>query len=218
MPLTRPRRFTFDRACDSPGCTFGSMVLIEEVQWGGRLKELAGQILAGTCLNHIHVLLDRLPLLEGEPGDCIACPGSQRSCLHVRDGDWHGTLCRGHAMAYVSHTLAPPAYRRIVDDAGGDPEDVHALHRDFYEPEQGTAHQPYPVGTDSLAEYIAGLEYLPEWDPDEEAWDPVIVKLLSLAGEGYQEKTGLELDEEVARQLVAAALMNEEFRRGGSAS
>jgi hypothetical protein len=121
-------------------------------------------------------------------------------------------------VAYVSHTLAPLAFRRIVDDAGGDPEDVHALHMDFYEPEQGTAHQPYPISTAALAEYIAGLEYLPEWDPDEEAWDPVIVKLLALASKGYREKSGLELDEVAARQLVSPALMDEEFRRGGSAS
>lgn len=193
------------------------MILIEEVRWGGRLSELTGQALAGTCMNHIHVLLDTLAKLEGEPGDCIACGATQRRSFHLTDGDWHGTLCRGHAMAYISHTLSPPAFHRIVTDAGGDPEAVYALHADFYEPEAGIAHQPFPIGTDALAEYIAGLEHLPEWDPDDEAWDPLVARLLSLAAEGYQEKTGLELHDEVARQLVAAALTDEEFRRNNTA-
>jgi hypothetical protein len=215
MPLSIPRRFAFDRPCDAPACTFGTMMLIEEAAWGGRLARIAPEILAGTCLNHVHVLLQTLQRLAAGPGYCIPCADEHSYCLHLRDGDWHGTLCRGHAMAYVSRTLAPAAFHRLVADAGGDPELVHALHADFYDAEHGIPHQPFPFATDTLAAFITGLATLPDWDPSDDASDPEIATMLELVSTEYCEKTGMALEDDVARQLVAAVLTNEQFRRGG---
>jgi hypothetical protein len=203
----------FDRPCDAPECTFGTMVLIEQVRWGGRLSEVASEVIAGTCLNHLHVLFEKLALTPGEAGDCLACAEPRATCVHLRDTDWHGTLCRGHAMAFLSHTLDPAAFRRLVADAGGDPEAVFALHDDFYDPDDGEAWQPYPLGMEALHEYVAGLEALPDFDPEDRTADPAVARMYVLAKDGYRAATGLELHDPVAWQMVATALMHEDFRR-----
>jgi hypothetical protein len=191
----------------------GTMVMIEQVRWGGRLADVAGGVVAGTCVNHLHVLFEKLAQTPGESADCLACGEPAATCVHLRDTDWHGTLCRGHAMAFLSHTLDPFAFRRLVADAGGDPEAVFALHEDFYDPDDGVAWQAYPLGMEALYEFVAGLEALPDFDPEDRIVDPEVARMYLLAKDGYRAVTGLELHDPVAWNMVADALMSEEFRR-----
>jgi hypothetical protein len=213
VPRITPKRLQFDRPCDAPECKFGTMVLIEQVRWGGRLAEVSGEVVTGTCLTHVGVLFEKLAATPGEAGDCLACAEPRGTCVQLRDTDWHGTLCRGHAMAFLSHTLDPVAFRRLVADAGGDPEAVFALHEDFYDADSGVAWQPYPLGMDALHEFVAGLEVLPDFEPEDATVDPEVARMYLLAKDGYRAATGLELHDPVAWNMVAESLFAEEFRR-----
>lgn len=64
-----------------------------------------------------------------------------------------------------------------------------------------------------LHEYVAGLEALPDFDPEDHTVVLEVARMYVLAKVGYRTATGLELHDPVAWQMVADALMAEEFRR-----
>lgn len=177
----------------------------------------------GWCLNHlvqmVHPLLaaaQRAP--ESLPvGHCVAC-GADTRVVHVDYGHWNGALCPGHALAYLSHSLSPPAFRRILAEAGAEQNEIFALHDDFYT-EDGNALQPSAVPIPSLDARVRELQTLPGLGEDAGCeWHPALLtELLGLAREDYLLWTGLqeEATEFLACILVHEAVMTESFRREG---
>jgi hypothetical protein len=90
------------------------------------------------------------------------------------------------------------AWQRLVDDAGGDPREVYLLNYSFYI--DGDAWQPIVIGCDELRDLISASP-VPAYDEDgdyvlPDAW-------IALAQAGYQDYTGLLIDQDLARTLAS---------------
>jgi hypothetical protein len=205
MPIRQPRLIYLDCPCAWDECVEDALVAV---------CDASGQTLKATCLNHGHALFEALRHAPSEAfgeGHCVAC-GANR-VARLEDGEWYGELCRGHALAYLSRSLAPDAFDAIVEDAGGDPEAVHALHGDYYV--DGRAWQPIPLGHERAEDYVRAMTELPGFDDDGEYdfGEADREALGRLMIEGYREVTGLDLDEPVAKMMYSSLVMDEHFRR-----
>lgn len=207
MPLREPSIFMFERPCQNPECVHSSMMVAEDEHDGSSI---------GTCANDVMVLIQWIRDAGGVPGACVACGHNEGGTLKVDDGDWVGRLCRGHAIAYFAHALDVPSFWAVVEDAGGDPEKVHALHGDFYA--DGYAWQPYPIGSEMAAEYVRMMDELPGFDEEGEyALEPADYRrLLDLMQAGYREVTGLDLEDFTAEAMFSRLIMGEQFRRSAN--
>jgi len=175
----------------------------------------------GWCLNHLVKMVH--PLLAGvqrspealPAGVCVACGDSAR-VVHVDDGQWHGELCPGHALAYLSHSLSPIAFRNILTEAGTDQNAIFALHDDFYT-DQGDAWQPAGIALPSLSARIHNLRTLPDYSEDTGyAWEAELyLELVQLARADYRHWSGLEeeLTDFLADVLVCEVISAGSFRR-----
>lgn len=94
------------------------------------------------CPNHASGDVDVLLDVPCRSGHCVACGRGADDVLALDAVDYRADFCRTHARQLVWRALEPDACRRLVRDAGGDPEAVFMLHGDFYDPETGVALQP----------------------------------------------------------------------------
>ena len=202
MPVSENKRYDFDVPCANPDCVHPA---------NGRVAGSNGEVLA--CANHIlDETLNWITSDPGKPGLCMAC-GEDRAVYEIDTCDYVTELCRGHTINFFAVALSPDAYRRLAEDAG-DPEDVYLLHSDFYTG-LGVAIQPQLVAVDSLNKYLAGMTTLPWYNPDEgyEIERKDHKKMRNLLQKEWDALVGLELDEDMAEEILTHAIMGEEYRR-----